>query len=72
MTKQEAQEFKARWKLVNEFTADEMRGMDPEYKLQQMSAMFSAGELLGWTSEDGSEVRLVRERWRILREKLGD
>jgi len=44
MTKQEAHEFKDRWKFVNNFIAHQIRNTPAETKLQQLSAMFVVGQ----------------------------
>src|ERR1041385_2099179 len=44
ITKQEAQEFKARWKFVNDFIAHQIRNTPSETKLQQLSAIFIIGQ----------------------------
>jgi hypothetical protein len=71
MTKEEAQQFRARWKLVNEATIEEARQTSASVKLHQLALMYEAGQLLGWDDEQRSkEKEEVRERWRLLREKL--
>jgi hypothetical protein len=67
MTKEEARQFKARWKLVNDFTAEEARRTPPEVKLRQAALLYEFGQALGWP-DDSEEVAEVRERWRRLRE----
>ncbi len=71
MTKDEARQFTEHWRLVNEFIAEEVRRTPPEVKLRQLAVLFAAGRTLGWIEEDEAGVAEVRERWRILREKLG-
>jgi len=44
MTKQEAHDFKERWKFVNDFIPQEIRTTPPEIKLQQLSVMFIIGQ----------------------------
>ena len=67
MTKQEAQEFKDRWKFVNNFIAYQIRNTPAEIKLQQLSAMF----VIGQSRSPGflAEERKVRNRWRLLKQK---
>jgi hypothetical protein len=69
MTKEEAQKYKARWELINEFTIDEARRASASFKLQQMAFLDEAGRTLGWSDMSKSEEE-VRERWRHLREKF--
>jgi len=44
ITKQQAQDFKDRWKFVNDFIAQQIRNTPGEVKLQQLSAMFIVGQ----------------------------
>ena len=70
MTKEEALQFKARWKLANEFVIDEARSTPASVKLHQLALMYEAGQLLGWDDALKAGEEEVRERWRLLREKL--
>ena len=67
MTKQEAQEFKERWKFVNDFIAHETRNTPGEIKLQQLSAMFIIGK--SRSPAFLAEEQEVRNRWRLLKQK---
>ena len=70
MTKEEARQFKARWKLVNDAVIEEVRRTPASIKLKQLAQMYEAGRALGWSEAlDGGEAG-VRERWRRLKEKL--
>jgi hypothetical protein len=68
MNKEEARQFKARWRAVNDETARETREATPTSKLQQLALMYEAGQALGWTEERETEIEMVRERWRRLQE----
>ncbi len=70
MTKEEAQQFKARWKLANAVTGEEVRRAPAIVKLHQLALMYEAGQALGWTDALKNGEEEVRERWRQLREKL--
>jgi hypothetical protein len=67
ITKQEAHEFKDRWKFVNDFIAQQIRNTSAETKLQQLSAMFIVGQSrsIAFLSEEQE----VRNRWRLLKQK---
>ena len=67
MTKQEAQEFKDRWRLVNNFIAHQIRTTPAETKLQQLSVMFIVGQ--SRSPAFLSEEQEVRNRWRLLKQK---
>ena len=71
MTKDEARQFTERWRLVNEFVTEEVRRTPPEVKLQQLAVLYAAGRTLGWTEKLATGEDEVRERWRVLKEKLG-
>ena len=67
MTKQQAQEFKARWKFLNDFIAEEIRNTPAKIKLQQLSVMFIMGQ--SRSSDFSAEEEEVRNRWRLLKHK---
>jgi lipoate-protein ligase B len=68
LTKQQAQEFKARWKLVNDFIAQEIRNTPAEIKLQQLSALFIVGK--SRSPAFLAEEQEVRNRWCLLKQKM--
>jgi hypothetical protein len=67
ITKQEAHEFKDRWKFVNNFIAHQIRNTPPETKLQQLSVMFIIGQ--SRSTAFLFEEQEVRNRWRLLKQK---
>jgi len=67
ITKQEAQEFKDRWKFVNDFIAHQIRNTPAEIKLQQLSVMFIIGQ--SRSPVFLAEEQEVRNRWRLLKQK---
>jgi hypothetical protein len=67
ITKQEAQEFKDRWKFVNDFIAQQIRNTPAEIKLQQLSVMFIVGQ--SRSSDFMAEEQEVQNRWRFLKQK---
>jgi hypothetical protein len=67
ITKQEAHEFKDRWKFVNDFIAQQIRNTPGEVKLQQMSVMFVVGQ--SRSPAFLAEEEEVRNRWRLLKQK---
>jgi hypothetical protein len=68
MTKEEAEQFKARWKLVNDFTAEEARLAPPELKLRQVALLYEVARALGWADALREGEDEVHERWRRLKE----
>jgi len=67
LTKQDAQDFKDRWKFVNDFIAHQIRNTPAEIKLQQLSAMFIIGQ--SRSSAFLTEEQQVRNRWCLLKQK---
>jgi hypothetical protein len=67
ITKQEAHEFKDRWKFVNNFIAHQIRNTPAETKLQQLSSMFIIGQ--SRSPDFLAEEQEVRNRWRLLKHK---
>ena len=66
ITKQEAQEFKDRWKFVNDYIARQIRNTPGEIKLEQLSAIFIMGQ--SRSSAFLAEEQEVRNRWRVLKQ----
>ena len=71
MTKEEAEQFKARWKLVNEFTDEQARRTPPEVKLRQTALLYEAARTFGWAERLREGEGEVHERWRRLKEFYG-
>lgn len=67
ITKQEAQEFKDRWKFVNDFIAHQIRNTPGEIKLAQLSSIFITGQKRSPASL--AEEEKVRIRWRLLKQR---
>jgi len=67
MTKQQAHEFKDRWKFINDFIAQQIRNTPCEVKLQQLSAMFIVGQ--SRSPAFSAEEQEVRNRWLLLKQK---
>jgi hypothetical protein len=67
ITKQEAHEFRERWKFVNDFIAHQVRNTPAEIKLQQLTAMFIIGQSRSRVFV--AEEQEVRDRWRFLKQE---
>jgi hypothetical protein len=67
ITKQEAHEYKVRWKFVNDFIANQIRNTPGEIKLQQLSVMFIIGQ--NRSPIFLAEEQEVRNRWCLLKQK---
>lgn len=68
MTKAEAEEFTARWRLVNDATNEELRRSTVEERFRQLAILFEASHKLGWAERMGEGEEEVRDRWRRLKE----
>ena len=71
MTRLEALEYIARYKLVNEFEIAELRSTSIEVKLEQTNALMGAVHQMGWTQALADEEAEVRERWLRLKRAYG-
>ncbi|HEY6330296.1 MAG TPA: hypothetical protein VI756_13235 [Blastocatellia bacterium] len=71
MTKEEAKAYIERYELVNEVTAEEARRMSFEEKLRLTATLYWAAKRLGWQEKLREGEEEVRDRWQVLREKLG-
>jgi len=71
LTKEEAIQFRERWRLVNERTAQEVRDTSPAEKLRETAIMFEAAHDLGWVDQLAQGEEEVRARWILLKERLG-
>jgi len=67
ITKQEAHEFKDRWKFVNDFIAHQIRNTQGEIKLQQLSVIFIIGQ--SRSPVFLAEEQEIRNRWLLLKQK---
>ncbi len=70
LTKKEVTEFQARWRLVNDAINEEIRATPIEEKLRRLGIMVASAYALGWDKKLAEGEEEVRERWRILRERL--
>lgn len=71
MTKKEAREYLKRWRLVNEFQAQELGRMPIAEKLRQMDACYRTAVELGLLKKFQAERRKSEQevalRWRRLK-----
>ena len=71
MSSEEAREFKARWRLVNDFTDEEARLTSPVVKLRQVALLYETAQAFGWADALREGEDEVYERWRRLKELCG-
>jgi hypothetical protein len=69
MDRLQAQEYKARYQLVNLITQQEARELSAEEKLHQLAVMVSASFNLGWTESMQAGEQEIRQRWIQLKKK---
>lgn len=63
LTRQAAQEYFNRWRLVNEAEIAELRSTPMEVKLRQLASLMASVKALGWESSLGKDEEEVRARW---------
>jgi hypothetical protein len=71
ITPDEARAYLARWQLLRDVEAAELRSTSMETKLRQLAALMASREVFGPESDREAELREVRERWARLRQVLG-
>ena len=71
ITPEQAKSYLDRWKLVSEAEVEELRRTPMETKLRQLAALMASRRLFAPEPDREEGVRLVRERWARLRQKLG-
>ncbi len=71
ITPAEAQAYFKRWEMVKEVELIELRRTSTDSKLHQLSVLMASRGLFG--ADPGREhgVKLVRDRWALLRQALG-
>ena len=72
LTSEQARAYVRRWELVNEREREELRAMTIDEKLGQVAMLMASAKALGWDERLDAEDAEVRERWRLLRERLKD
>lgn len=72
LTPEQARAYVRRWELVNEREREELRAMTIDEKLRQVAMLMASAKALGWDERLDAEDAEVRERWRLLRERLKD
>ena len=71
MTREEALQFKQRWQFVNDFIAAEIRMTKPEVRFQQLRTMIATAHRLRQPdAARDAAAAAVRERWRLLKERV--
>jgi len=70
ITKQQAQEYRARWEAVAAIEQQEQRAASISQRLQQLNAIWRLAKGLGLQLENEKrekEVEIVRQRWARLK-----
>jgi hypothetical protein len=63
MIREEAQQYKARYQLLNQISQQENRTRSPEERLHQLAVMFAASRALGWEQPLQEGEATIRSRW---------
>lgn len=72
MTREEALRFKENWTIVNQVIIEEARRVTLEERLRVLNSLYLSAQSFGWNGQlRAEEDEAIRERWQILREKLG-
>jgi hypothetical protein len=71
LTRQQAEQFQARWDAVREVELEELRAMPTEEKFRQLAELMASARALGWMLPDRPEDKETLDRWRRLRLKSG-
>lgn len=67
ITKSEALAYKLRWKMINDAERKELRHTSLVEKFNQLAALMSSVEDMGWAEGLKNEDKEVRNRWNKLR-----
>lgn len=63
ITAAEIAAWRARWRLVEERQAEELRRQSVEQKFRELAGLMAAAERFGWEGRSEEERALVRRRW---------
>ena len=68
VTKTELEEYRARWKIVNEFQAMERQTVTVEQRWRKFNSIIQMARQLGIKkAENKDELEAVRQRWKKLK-----
>ena len=70
MTREDALQYKQRWQFINNFIAEEIRNCRPEVRFQQLRTMIATAHRLHQQEPATDAAAEVRERWRLIKERL--
>lgn len=70
MTRKQALAFVNRWRLVNDFLAQEVRATPPEVRFSQLRTMVATAHSFRQPDSAPEEESATWERWRLLKELL--
>jgi len=70
MTKEEARNFRDRWRMVNEVISREIRNATPELRLQRLRTVFASAHRFSAKHRSVDEDDGVRVRWNLLKDRL--
>ncbi len=68
VTKTQLEEYRARWQIVNELQAEELRMTSFTERWKQLNAIIRLAVGLGWhVTRDEEQIAVVRGRWQKLK-----
>ena len=71
MTPEEAQQFKNRWRRLNEYTAQEAQCRMSAQRLETLGRLSAAGKVLRRRSGTDDDRQVTYAVWQKLRERMG-
>lgn len=71
MTREEGEQFKKRWALVNAREIEELRKKSIEEKFHQLADLMAWARELGWNEALAAEETAARKQWQRLRQAYG-
>jgi hypothetical protein len=71
MTREEVEQFKKRWAMVNDTQAEELRNTPIEEKFRQLADLMAWARGLGWDEALAAEEAAARKQWQRLRDAYG-
>ena len=71
ITKAQAKDFRKRWRIVGRAQRRELQLTPVSTKFEQLAALMSSAQQMGFTKSLDSEEAEVRKRWIRLREVSG-
>ncbi len=62
-----ANNWKERWKRINDFTREETRRLTPEQRLRSLYRLMDQAREMNWRTSTPEEIEEVRRRWKKIK-----